>query len=362
MKATTVVALLAVSGLVSVGLWFLATDGEGQRRVAGGAQAVGADPGSPPPSEEGTGGETGRAEASPVAAAGPTLRVLVRLTDALRGGRAVAGVQVSAGLGRNGDAPGAALVAGRTDAEGRVRLEVPTRADQGLADCYLWAMPTQAGFQERRSALTAPEVLSAETPPELTVLARPGVTLRGILRDTRGEPCAGELWLERSNSGRWGATGRASAGAKGRFELPLEEAGQYRLYATGPQEEHTGTALVGPFTVDPTRGLDPLEVHLVGPGHIRGRVVDPAGEPLGSLEVAVQLREVGGPTGDRGDGFAWRQGVTDAAGRFDFPGLRDAAYFVRARRAGEAQGRRFPIMLVPEAVPSDGRVLELTLH
>ncbi len=116
-----------------------------------------------------------------------------------------------------------------------------------------------------------------------------------------------------------------------------------------------------------------LRILVAGPGVLRGRVIDESGRPFARMDVAVLLDELDEPTGGfelpeplasrvrvRGGGRIWAESTTDAEGRFEIVGLRDAGYVLRARR--RVITASYPVLIGTESIPASGEEREYLLR
>ena len=181
---------------------------------------------------------------------------------------------------------------------GRTALRVPLAPFQVYVDAPGYAGELAGVFQ--------PEAL--EQPGEtvaITLHSLPGITGRVT---ANGAPVSGaSVYLQERASDRTTVNGfpvryssryreRTETGEDGRFRLELREAGELVVRVEAP-----GLAAreLGPFELDPERGLADLECELTAGGSIRGRVLSGPGiAPAGSI-VAVS----------RGDCWAHTQRV-----------------------------------------------------
>ena len=157
-----------------------------------------------------------------------------------------------------------------------------------------------------------------------------------VLRD--GGPVDGAdvsiHWADR----RRGYLGRkAKTDAEGRFEVTLDEGGDYRFqisdHALGASVFHEATV-----PASPVHEL----VIAYSTGRISGRVFGPGGRPVAGIE----LQAIGRPGGEKA-GSSVASTATNAAGEYEFPRLLAATYRVSAGRdplRGRARARVDPYL------------------
>lgn len=256
-----------------------------------------------------------------------------------------------------------------TDAAGLGQVEVPLDEISLVGEDRrdrLWVRPKQEGLQEYAASRRLPADGSAL---EIKLLVRAGGTVRGRLLDAEGEPVAGSVRAVLARAGRWlgfGSGGKSDS--TGWFAIHLNQGGRYEIVAQGGD---SGTAVLRDHPLDLRDLSEPLILRLRGPGVLRGRVRDPDGNPSAGLEILVLVAELDDEAGSfvlpqprgsevelEGCGQTWRTGQTGADGSFEFLGLRDDRYVVRARTSN-ASG--YPLLLTPGGVASDGSALDLRL-
>ena len=232
---------------------------------------------------------------------------------------------------------------------------------------------SDAEFQERVRHSQMPSSLPEEGQViELPLDMRPGATMRGTLYDTAGNPCAGTVKAKLpENLDGFLSDGYGKADADGTFALHFEKDGPHVFFATGGEFPTTGTVTSEPIDIDLAAPPQDLSFQLIGPGHLRGKVLDSDGRPSAGLQVlALTLKadvgrgsfvvpdEISSVYTREGRGAYWRLATTDAQGKFHFHGLRDDTFVVRAKTD---QNGAYPILLTPSPVSSLGPALTLRL-
>jgi protocatechuate 3,4-dioxygenase beta subunit len=159
---------------------------------------------------------------------------------------------------------------------------------------------------------------------DVRLVLPPAGGLRGEVVDDRGDPVVGARVTAVDAQGGGGS---ARTGDDGRFALAGLRAGAYTVQAA----RDAGLVVDdGPQASARVDADGVAELRLVLPGaraELRGRVVDPDGEPVGDAFVVAAR----GPAAALGDGDPV---LTDVDGRFVLGGLVDAAHTVRAYRRG----------------------------
>jgi hypothetical protein len=175
-------------------------------------------------------------------------------------------------------------------------------------------------------------------------------TIRGTVRDERGEVLAGVSITANPVSGSSARTTTTDAGT---YELPHVLAGSVRLTAAG---ENWGDVMRAPGQSDDEQAGErvevaageTVEVDLVVAsrgGRIRGQVVDADGGRLSDAFVDAQ-RESNSAAAQAGSArrrMGWSASfrdpiLTDVDGRFELDGLADGTYTLRAYRQGGGEG------------------------
>ena len=222
-----------------------------------------------------------------------------------------------------------------TDGEGRFRLP-------GLAAGEYTVTARAASYRPLEQQVKVPE---NEAPRPVTLLLKPGLTIRGTVLDPTGRPAPGVV-VKASPAARSGrgiafseSLETARSGDDGAFTLAGLEPGQYELSASA---EDGATAR----EVVESGAEEPVELRLEGGGAISGRVVSEDGSPVPGASVAgfggsdVQLEPV----------------PVDGSGAFTMPKVAPGQYRVWASAEGWAQAQG-------QAVVESGRTatIELTL-
>jgi protocatechuate 3,4-dioxygenase beta subunit len=204
---------------------------------------------------------------------------------------------------------------GRTDAQGRLRLPIPT---EGTTPLLLLA-------EDGRQAL----VQTAARPgqPEQTVLLADPVALSGRIVDGAGrQPVPGALVWVSADPGAF-----VRADGEGRFRLLVPSRRRCEVEAAAADYLPKKVRIPGPQLAS-GRGAT---LALTRAAALRGGVVDSGGRPLpGAAVAAVALSALGERPFDPADPVADRA-AADAQGRFELRSLRpEESYEVRASRAG----------------------------
>lgn len=253
-----------------------------------------------------------------------------------------------------------ALASARTDAEGRALFALTSdrvatlRAASGAA--RFGARLREPGWQ---SNAVADESGARSSSVELTILAQRGGTIVGRVRDALGDPARAEVVARPIE--RLGSSPSTTSNARdGSYALHFPVEGAYEVVV---RADGRGTARIREHAVRFTDPPQVLDVELVGPGRVRGRVVDGAGRAVPGLELRVaRPAPADRPPYARDEGAAEGLGLVEARaatgvdGRFDFTGLRDDVYLVHARLGTDE------LALTPEAVAADGRELEFVVE
>lgn len=317
--------------------------------------------------------------------AGPRVTVVV---DANRGrGKATApteGVRVLVGLGHSGGPYAPALAETLLDAEGLGQVAIPWAAIDAVRDHEeprLWSMAQAPGVLPKRAAALLPA--TSDEVKAMKVYVEAGVRLEGRLVDVDGRPVAGRVVAVRiQEDGSRQQTDRATVRGDGAFALDLDKRGTHRVLAEGTSDPEglrgfsshggnvdLGTGISESLDIDFASTPEPMVITVSGPGVLRGRVTSAGGEPASGLFLSVTPVDLDGLTGGdlwaasqarqlEGRGVAQASRQADVDGRFEFRGLRDEPYLVRARLIGEFEDE-FPTLLTPGGVPPNGSFLEL---
>lgn len=194
----------------------------------------------------------------------------------------------------------------------------------------------------------------------VVVQLEPGAVLAGTVVDADGKPVeAAAVRVALGGRGmRFGPPRQTYSGDDGRFEmrgLPRREVRVIAVHETASSETVAVDLSERPERTDVTLSLDVT-------GRIAGHVVDADGEPVEGAQVMLW------PDFRRGAGPAMRDfrmrgqavALTDAGGAFEFRGLVDMPYQVRANPPGvTGRGRAFLREGVPAKVGDDSIVITL---
>lgn len=203
--------------------------------------------------------------------------------------------------------------AGRTDAQGRLRLPVPATGSVRLQ--MLLADGRQVAVQLARS------------PAERTfTLADPAVLTGQVVDEQGRKPMSGALVWTTLDPGAFVRTD-----AQGRFRLPAPWRRRFEVEVLAAGFLAKKVAIPVPQLASGRGAL----FALTRAAAVRGKVTDPSGRPLpGATVLAIPAAAVGERAFDPSDPVADRA-VSDAQGGFALPQLRPGeTYEVRASRAG----------------------------
>jgi len=217
---------------------------------------------------------------------------------------------------------------GRTDAEGRFRLE-------DLPAGPLDLMVSAPGYKQK--TVHAVEVPEAGGPPLEISLVR-GETLTGTVTDSHGDPMTRvtiRVFLNEAGSGNAQPLDGITDG-EGRYRLDGLEAANYGVNLVSPE----GGLLSAAVTVRP--GVNHLDFTFPG-GEVEGRVLDRSGAPIPGAVVNLQgVVPPGMPSST----------TAAADGTFRLRSVADGDYFLTA----EAEG--FASTAEPEEVHVAGQALQ----
>lgn len=193
-------------------------------------------------------------------------------------GRPAAGAQVRCSLEESYPRPYLAVAppAVASAADGRFEFELVEGREYSF-------VARQDGRYSDRVWVDTQQRSRVKDPAELLLRFPGAFSLRGTLRDARGEACAGEVILLRTGSkvrGRDHLTRKVAAGKA--FEFLLVEAGSYQLVG-GREGETAAEQTVTLSVAHPHRELE-LRTSPFVP--VRGQAVDEAGEPCTGLRVS----------------------------------------------------------------------------
>lgn len=298
-------------------------------------------------------------------------------------------VSLEMGVGDERDALGEPLLSVLTDEFGFAYAHIPWSAlepsSRGKRP-LIWVRSQSPGMLVRTAKVRAPE----PSPDMLTVnvVLQPGGVVEGVILSADGDPVAGEVHLV--SEGLWDGLSLswfAKADSDGRFRGEVLAEGTLALFARGwddPGADHTwsrcysaefseGSGCSGVIDVRFDEASPFVEIHVAGPGVLRGYVRDNDGHPAAGLRLmalragAVRGRVERPLEGETLAGFTERAGGgereaythTDDDGAFLFTGLRKGDFDVSASRGLPFEGYR--LQLTEQSVPGDGSPLELLL-
>ncbi|MFN0243674.1 MAG: carboxypeptidase-like regulatory domain-containing protein [Planctomycetota bacterium] len=234
------------------------------------------------------------------------------------------------------------------DPSGAYRLPlagVDALAPQARALAYVVARASADGWQTQTQRRPVGQLVERASAPSggdvvLDFRLERGRRVFGRVVDARGSSVARArvaLCAPREGEDRAlvAVAPEVSTSADGRFEIGFASAGTYSLFASA---NGIGTALLEALELahDADRHLG--EIPLAGGGELRGRVRDPSGAPVASLELCAVPEELArdpaavaraalfAPRRERGDGLYTARATTDATGAFHVQGLRAGRY------------------------------------
>lgn len=291
---------------------------------------------------------------------------------------------------------GQRVAGGMTDAAGKFQAQCTLNYPVSEDPPRLRARVRQTGFTEKWGALSTGDGGASYAG---RVDLQKGQTLRGHLIDGDGLPLLGRVSLYRLDRGNGDVryVGHACKTSKedGRFAYHAaarawESSGEPSQLVLVGRAPGLGTAALVDFETAGLDQLNAIELVVRGPGEIRGRLTDGAGEavPGAKLTLASVHLESGGSGGKAlaskalgalliqremaGEGFEREETVTGADGGFRYAGLRPGEYRIHTTSDLEGQpwvpkDRTRRVLLTPEPVragtPGDpARSLELTLE
>lgn len=222
------------------------------------------------------------------------LLLVLQPTGILRGvvqradGRPVEGATVEARLLHAPELAG--LPPASTDADGRFEFE-GLAGTRTLLDHHVGASLGAEHSRPQKVRLAAGEVR------EIVLRFRGEFVVRGTLVDERGSPCAGRV-LVQGLPGTAAAEGAVNGrcGDDGRFELPLDLAGEYRVVGG----RVGASPAVAAFAVDAARPAAQVTLRMQPLEPTSGRVVDGHGAPLAGRVVAIEP-ELSATSSEQGD-------------------------------------------------------------
>ena len=301
----------------------------------------------------------------------------------------IAGARVRAWLESGGEA--LEIADATTDSQGHYAIAAP---DVDALDplrralAHVVARAQAHGFQshEQRRVLqdnaSADRVVSSSMPAArgltLDFRLESGNTLTGRIVDSTGKP-AGFAHVAVSTAGKTTAAsarvgvGEVETDRAGRFAIGFVSSGTYRLAA---RAKDLGTAAVETLALEAGTDRDLGDIMLHGEGALAGVVQYVDGTPAADFEVWAVPDEVASeanaltnavhraPQDEHGDGLYFGECTTDAAGRFEFAGLRPGRYALRSPAAGctlEPRDVRFATGMLDIRVALDAHRLRVTV-
>ena len=280
-----------------------------------------------------------RREFDPVPAANATstfeVEVRVRTQDGLRElSAAVPGITVELGVAGEGSAPrfsdSPVLARVTSDAAGRIRetLEVPVHWKDD-PDARVWARVETPGYRR----WTARQSLTDRR--EMRLWTRRGGDVFGRVRTDAGEPVANaRVWVFAEDHDGYVYHGQRRTNGDGLFAVSHAAAGRFVVHA---RASGIGSGRTEVLELDPLEPPPPVEIEVGGGTPLLGRLVDPAGDPVGGAVVAaVPLSLPGLPSYPQcfeaeGEGGLFGDvGRTDGEGRVSFPSLVPGGYALHA--------------------------------
>ncbi|MFT7461962.1 MAG: hypothetical protein ACI9EF_000296 [Pseudohongiellaceae bacterium] len=273
-----------------------------------------------------------------------------------------------------------------TDTDGRAVVELawelipaPVNGEQA----WLWIRSEGPGLLSRVASRRVPKESGQSV--TLSLRLQPGVIVEGRIIGPDGEPARGTVdswsfddtpFFPRRSLGKAGADGLFSGEltAEGTHGL-LAKA--YRASRSTPEKPSSarqlGTGFSDLFEVSFDAAVPFIEVHVSGPGVLKGRVLDATGAPAAAVRLSAVVASIDDEASDtaipysqtfdleqEGRGLAQVWMTTDTQGAFEATGLRDDLFNIHA-----AGNERFSaaalVLLTPQSVPSHGQPLELQL-
>jgi len=300
------------------------------------------------------------------------VRVYLRVTDAASG-HSMSEAPLEVRVRRHGGGEWDLACSTVTDHAGRAQVLVPFEAVgvyDGQTFGHIRARAIVEGYQ-RQDYYVSPK--EHESTVELELALVRGGTLFGRLLDPDGNGVEGDLTLTVAQ----GDEEEVYSEKTGEFALHFDRERMVDIFA---HAEGAGTARIVDYEVDFTTSA-PLEIVLVGPGRVRGRVVDHEGRPAAGVELfllaaelydqwygppvaTAQVLESTGqgaehaPAPEEHRGLLRATTTTNDRGAFDVRGLRYGTYMVRARTSADG-GYGHSAVLTKEPVLGDGSELEL---
>jgi hypothetical protein len=370
-------ALLAILAALGAGIWFVSkqevrSSAEPDRSI----DTASAPQTTAPPIARGDSQAEG-SDRTPVAeplGAYPKPSVLIVVTTRMTlfsDGAPVPRVAVVVGVSALSDVDSPVLAEVTTDDLGHGEVSIPWSAletARAKPDGRLWARVVSEGFQHRTCHALLPPALG---PSEFKVLAVPGVSVRGRLLDPAGHGVAGRIEVGKPQSLMPWSMGFAQAGSDGSFELHLFQQGTFDLIADAGE---AGTAAILGHELTSATASERIDLHVSGPGIVRGHVRDSSGKPASGLSLRISLALLDDGEGSfagrepemsavarEGRGRSWATLQTTSDGSFEARGLRADRYVVRASTDSQEHWY-YPHLLTSTPIASDGADLVLLLQ
>jgi peroxiredoxin len=178
------------------------------------------------------------------------------------------------------------------------------RPDGSFANFTTWKPEYQDSA--RRELLPMESFLATNA----TLVLKPGIEVRGLVVDAKGQPVAGAQLAEGYGMGNIDILSRITTGPDGRFKLANRA--RREMILTAQADGYAITSIVVP--VQP--GLDEVRITLAPQRPLRGRVVNGEGEPLAAADVRIE------PYTTKAQILDWST-KTDAHGRFEWSAAPD---------------------------------------
>jgi RNA polymerase sigma-70 factor (ECF subfamily) len=195
--------------------------------------------------------------------------------------------------------------------------------DDGVVE-FVGLAPGEVGIYLERGYVDFQQIITAGETTEVEWTLPEGVVVRGKVLDGEGRPVSGaEIWLD-ALSFRWPhATRVAKTDSYGSFELRSIDTQGSKLGARADGLQPSVLFDVGEMPAD-TSGVREITFLLSSRGGgVRGRVIDPEGEPVQGASVHAGHRgghNCKGPDGRRAQAAKPVPVRTDASGAFVLPG------------------------------------------
>ncbi|MEM9488994.1 MAG: carboxypeptidase-like regulatory domain-containing protein, partial [Myxococcota bacterium] len=237
-----------------------------------------------------------------------------------------------------------------TDSKGVARF-------RGMSGGYAAVVASADGRGVVHQPAQIPE--QAGTTVSVRVVMHEGAPISGTVVDENGAPIAGAQVLARRAAELFVVSSQrrdaVTSDDKGRFTLPAQARGTYRVLATHSDYAPASTELV---TADGSNPIADLSIEMVRGGRMAGRVVDGEGSAVPFAEVRVRPRERGYVNTGAGS-LSARQTTADKDGEFALTGLTRAELSVIAL-SESASSADLTVDLRTET-RRDDLILELTI-